>query len=381
MAVHDLLVVAGEASGDLHGGRLLAELRALEPETRAFGMGGAELRAAGLETLADSREIAVVGLSEALKIVPRAREIFRALLAECDRRRPSTALLIDSPEFNLRLARQLKARGVRVVYYVSPQVWAWRKGRVRTIAKVVDRMLVLFPFEVDFYRGHRVDVVHVGHPLVDEVPVLEQAWDRPRAAGEAYRVALLPGSRKSEIAALLPAMLGAARILSQTLPIEVTLIQAPTLADAIVDAHLASAGVPVRRVRENRFPVIANSHLALCASGTVTLEVGLLGTPMLVAYRLSGFTYRLARWLVKLPHFSLVNLVLGRGAVPELLQDQASPEGLAAVAQGLLTDSERASTMRRALSELRPRLGEPGASRRAAEQVAEVLRAARRAAA
>ena len=381
MSVHDLLVVAGEASGDLHGGRLLAELRALEPETRAFGMGGAELRAAGLETLADSREIAVVGLSEALKIVPRAREIFRALLAECDRRRPATALLIDSPEFNLRLARQLKARGVRVVYYVSPQVWAWRKGRVRTIAKVVDRMLVLFPFEVGFYRGHQVEVEHVGHPLVDEVPVLEQAWDHPRSPDEPFRIALLPGSRKSEIAALLPAMLGAARLLSERLPVEVTLVQAPTLADAVVDPHLAQAGVPVRRVRSDRFPVIAASHLALCASGTVTLEVGLLGTPMLVAYRLSAITYRMARWLVKLPHFSLVNLVLERGAVPELLQDEASPEGLAAVAESLLGDPARIAAMRRALAELRPRLGEPGASRRAAEQVADVLRAARRAAA
>ncbi len=381
MAVHDLLVVAGEASGDLHGGRLLAELRALEPEVRAFGMGGAELRAAGLETLADSREIAVVGLSEVLKILPRARQIFRSLLAECDRRRPSTAVLIDSPEFNLRLARELKARGVRVVYYVSPQVWAWRKGRVRAIARVVDRMLVLFPFEVDFYRGHQVEVVHVGHPLVDEVPALPQAWERPRAPDDPFRIALLPGSRKSEIAALLPSMLGAARLLAQQLPVEITLVQAPTLADAVVEPYLRSAGVPVRRLRTDRFPTIASSHLALCASGTATLEVGLLGTPMVVAYRLSGITYRLARWLVKLPHFSLVNLVLGRGAVPELLQAEASPEGLAAVAHALLTDPERVAAMRRDLGELRGRLGKPGASRRAAEQVADVLRAARRAAA
>lgn len=379
MGTRDLLVVAGEASGDLHGGRLLRELAALVPGLQAFGMGGAELRGAGLEALADSREIAVVGLSEALRVLPRARQIFRQLLDECARRRPAAALLIDSPEFNLRLARALKKRGVRVVYYVSPQVWAWRRGRVRTIAEVVDRMLVLFPFEVDFYRGHAVAVAHVGHPLVDEVPSLPQAWDAdppPGGPGAPFRVVLLPGSRRSEIAALLPSMLGAARLLRERLPIEVTLVQAPTLADAAIDPHLEAAGLPARRVRADRFREIAASHLALCASGTATLEVALLGTPLIVAYRLSAFSYRLARWLVRLPHFSLVNLVLGRPVVPELLQHAAGPRGIADAAEALLRDPNRVAEMRRGLAELRARLGEPGASRRAAEQLAEVLRAA-----
>lgn len=373
MGGHDLLLVAGEASGDMHGARLLVELRRLAPQLAAFGMGGEQLRAAGLDAVADSREIAVVGLAEALKVVPRARQLFRLLLAECERRKPAAALLIDSPEFNLRLAKALKARGIPVIYYVSPQVWAWRRGRVRTIARVVDRMLVLFPFEVDFYRGHDVVVSHVGHPLVDEVPALPQAWDTPRQDGEPYRLLLLPGSRRNEVESLLPAMLGAARLLAGRLPVTCTLLQAPTVPDALLDGPLAAAGLPIRRLRDDRFRVIAESHLALCASGTATLEVGLLGTPLVVAYRLHRFSYRLARWLVRLPHFSLVNLVLGRNAVPELLQDQASPEGLAAAAEEILRSAERVAVMRAALAELRPRLGASGASARAAQQVAEVM--------
>lgn len=380
MGGHDLLVVAGEASGDLHGGRLLAELRRIDPEVAAFGMGGAELRAAGLHAVAESRDIAVVGLTEVLKVLPRARAIFRRLLEECDRRRPAAALLIDSPEFNLRLARSLKARGIPVVYYVSPQVWAWRKGRVRTIAEVVDTMLVLFPFEVDFYRGHDVRVEHVGHPLVDEVPQLPQAWDGALAPGEPFRIALLPGSRRTELLALLPTMLAAAKLLRARLPVEFTLIEAPTVAEEWLAGPLRDAGVPVRRARSDRFAEIARSHLALCASGTATLEVGLLGTPIVVVYKLSAFSYRLARLLVRLPHFSLVNLVLGRGVVPELLQHDASPAGVAATAAALLGDPQRIAAMRRDLAELRPRLGASGASLRAAEQVADVLRRGERAA-
>ena len=176
----DLLVVAGEASGDLHGARLLTSLREMAPGLSAFGLGSQELRAAGMEPIANSAEISVVGITEVVRILPRAREIFRALLAEVDRRGARTALLIDFPDFNLRLAKALKSRGVRVLYYISPQVWAWRRGRVRTISRVVDAMYVILPFEVDFYRRHGVEAIEVGHPLVDEVPQLEQTWNRVR---------------------------------------------------------------------------------------------------------------------------------------------------------------------------------------------------------
>jgi len=370
-----LLVVAGEASGDLHAARLLAELRRLVPDVEPFGLGGDELAAAGLERIADSSEISVVGITEAFKVLRRAREIFAELLAEVDRRRPLAAVLVDFPDFNLRLARELAGRGVRVVYYISPQVWAWRRGRVRTIARTVDKMLVVFPFEVDFYAGHDVEVTHVGHPLVDEVPELPHVWDRgdPAERGEPYRIALLPGSRESEIEANLPLMLEAARRLAERLPVFVRLIRAPTIPAERLEEAIALSGLPVRISDRDRYEAIADTHLALCASGTATLEVGLLGTPLVVVYRLSRGTYLAGRALVRLPHVSLVNLVLGHDVIPELVQVRADPERVAETAAAVLRDPARVAAMRRDLAGLRPRLGERGASARGAREVAEWL--------
>jgi lipid-A-disaccharide synthase len=369
-----LLLVAGEASGDLHGARLLTELRRRYPGLSAFGLGGDELAAAGLDAVAHSGEVAVVGIVEVLKVLPRARRVFADLLAEVDRRRPDVAVLVDFPEFNLRLAKELKARGVPVVYYVSPQVWAWRRGRVHQIAQRVDRMLVLFPFEADFYRDAGVEVVHVGHPLVDEVPQLPHVWDQ--GPPQRFRLALLPGSRPSEVEALLPTMLAAAGRLAAGLDVSIFVQRAPTVPAAMVEEAVAASGLDIEVESSERFEHLASSHLALCASGTATLEVGLLGTPLIVLYRLRFWTYLLGLLLVRLPHISLVNLVLGREVVPELLQRGAHPERVAAEARALLTDAERIATMRRGLAELRQRLGEGGASRRAAEQVASLLGAA-----
>jgi lipid-A-disaccharide synthase len=376
MRPQELLVVAGEASGDLHGARLVSELHRLIPGLSVFGLGGDELRAAGLDPVAHSAEISVVGITEVLRILKRAREVFAALLVEVDRRRPAAAVLIDFPDFNLRLAKELKKRGVPVVYYISPQVWAWRRGRVKTIAQVVDRMLVLFPFEVDFYRRFGVDVVHVGHPLVDEVPQLPSAWERGEPSREPYRVALLPGSRVSEVVALLPVMLKAVRRLAEDLPVEARLIRAATIPQEMLEEEIELSGLPVRIISENRFAAIADSHLALCASGTATLEVGLLGTPMVMLYRLGRWTYLVAKLLVHLPYVSLVNLVLGRKVVPELVQGAASPERIALEAEQLLLDERERDDMRAALAEVRGRLGSGGASRRAAAEIAELLRKA-----
>ena len=374
----ELLVVAGEASGDLHGARLISALRRRVPGLATFGLGGDEMAAAGLQAVAHSSEISVVGLTEALKVLPRARRVFARLLREVDHRRPALAVLIDSPEFNLRLARELKRRGLEVAYYISPQVWAWRRGRIKTIGRLVDRMLVFFPFEVDLYRGYGVDVVHVGHPLVDEVPELPQAWDRGAPLAEPYRVALLPGSRVSEIEALLPTLLAAVRRLSGMLPVEAHIVRAPAIPRELLEEHVELSGLPVAIVSEDRFAAIADSHLALCASGTATLEVGLLGTPMVMVYRLASWTYVFARLMVRLPDVSLVNLVLGRRIVPELIQGDANPERIAVEAARLLTEEAAREEMRHALGELRGRLGEGGASGRAAAEIAAMLAEAAR---
>jgi lipid-A-disaccharide synthase len=243
---------------------------------------------------------------------------------------------------------------------------------VRHIARNVDRMLVLFPFEVEFYRRWGVEVEHVGHPLVDEVPVMPQAWDRDR--GEARRLALLPGSRRSEIASLLPLMLATASLLRQDRPdCQVRLILAPTLSLEDVAPLLSVTDLPVEVISSDRHRHIADSHLALCASGTATLEVGLLGTPLIVLYRLGRITSLLARLLVRVPHIGLVNLVLGEEVAPELVQGRARPEHVAAAASHLLADPAAIAGMRAKLSGLRPALGESGASRRAASAVLQVL--------
>ncbi len=376
MGANDLLIVAGEASGDLHGGRLLAELAKLIPEVKAFGLGGDELVAAGLDPVAHSSEISVVGITEALKILRRARQIFHQLLAEADRRQARWAVLIDSPDFNLRLAKALKSRGVRVVYYISPQVWAWRRRRVHTIRKVVDKMLVVFPFEEDFYRRYDVAAKFVGHPLIDEVPRLPQVWDSVEGATPQgpFHVALLPGSRNSEIERILPPLLAAARLLADELPVRLSLIRAPTIPPWRLEAPLA--GVEVEVVSENRFGALASCHLALCAAGTATVEVGLIGTPMIVVYKISRWTYAMARLLAHTTYASMVNLLLEREAVPELIQHDAEPENICREAVRLLTDSARIHAMRADLGRLRERLGEPGASGRAAGEVERSLRQA-----
>jgi lipid-A-disaccharide synthase len=374
MGEPQVLLVAGEASGDLHAARLLTEMRRRAPAVGAFGLGGDELRAAGMETLWDSSEIAVVGITEVLSVLPRARRIFRGLLAAAAERGTRCAVLVDSPEFNLRLAAALKRRGVRVVYYVSPQVWAWRRRRIRTMRRVVDRMLVFFPFEEEFYRRHGVDVVHVGHPLVDEVPSVEHVWDGPPpevGAVRRLRVALLPGSRPSEVESLAPVFLEASRLLARRLAVDFVWIKAPGLDRRRVEELMQRHGVTLEIVETDRLAELARCHLALCASGTATLEVGLVGTPMIVAYRVGLWSSLVARLMVRLPHFSLVNLVSGERVVPELFQREATAKRIADRAEALVRDPEAIERMRLSLARLRDRLGETGASGRAAAAVLE----------
>lgn len=376
-----VLISAGEASGDRHAAGLMeaaARLAGDRGRIRFFGLGGDAMAAAGLEPVAHSDEVAVVGIAEVVRELPRIRRVFRKLLLATETRRPSLAVLVDFPDFNLRLARRLRRRGIPVLYYVSPQVWAWRRRRVRTIARLVDRMLVLFPFEVDVYRGHELHVDHVGHPLVDDVPELESAWDRQEGVPEQPELALLPGSRNSEVRRILPPMLRAASALVGTAEgdCRVRLILAPTVDPELVRRLIASGPLgedELDVVRADRFAAVAGSHLALCASGTATLEVGLLGTPMIVVYRVSPLTYAIGRLLVDLPFVSLVNLVLGRQVVPELLQAEADHERMVAVASRLLGRRSRIDAMRGALAELRPALGESGASERAASCLLEEL--------
>ncbi len=373
----EILIVAGEASADLHAARALIELRKLRPGLRAFGVGGPALRAAGLETLYPAEEISVMGLVEVLPRIPRILSILGGLARAAQARRPKVALLVDLPDFNLRLAAKLKVLDVKVVYYISPTIWAWRKGRARQIARVVDRMLCILPFEPEAYRGTGVRARFVGHPFAERpLPAPAAAYrDALGLARDRTTIAIVPGSRRGEVARLLPPMLDAAERLRANHPdAQFVLPVAPTLDRALLAPYLAAhAALEVRLVDGRTADAVGASDAALVKSGTSTLEAGLMHRPMVVAYRLSWLSYLIGKLLVKLTHFSLVNLLVGREVVPELLQGQATGERLAAALERVLADGPARDAQLAGLLEVRATLGEPGAPERVAREVAEML--------
>ena len=370
-----LLICSGETSGDLYAAELVRELRPMVPGLDVFGLGGDRLAAEGAHLIAHARDLAVVGLWEVVTHLRRIRRVFHRVLDEVDRARPQAAVLIDYPDFNLRLARQLHARGVPVVYYVSPQVWAWRRGRIRAIRETVARMLVIFPFEEALYREAGVPVSFVGHPLVDLVRREPDVAGVRRSLGlDPGRpvVALLPGSRAQEIAHHLSRLAGTVRLLQQRRPeLQFVLALAPSLDAAGVAAGLD--GLPVRIASGRTHAVLSACDAAVVASGTATVEAALLGAPMVVVYHVSPVTYALGRRLVDVPHFAMVNLIAQRRLVPEIIQREFTPDRVAAEVVSLLDDAGRRQDMLAGLAEVRQRLGQPGASARAAQKVREAL--------
>jgi lipid-A-disaccharide synthase len=366
-------VVAGEASGDLHASEVIHELKKLAP-LETFGIGGDLLAAEGMTLLHHASEMGIVGLFNVLRHLPMFRRVFNELMATIERERPDVVFLVDYPDFNLRVAKRCKELGLRVVYYISPQLWAWRKGRVRHIARYVDRMVVIFPFEEDFYRSHNVPVTYVGHPLVEQ---LGDVVKPPREAG-VLRIALLPGSRRMEVQSLLPPMLDAVAILrrSESRRVEATVIQAPTITREALQRIVDEKGVDVVIVPNDRGEAVAAADVSLSSSGTATLESAVLGTPVVVMYRLSRATYVLAKKLVRLPHFSLVNIVAGRRVVPELIQHDVNGERIAAEVRKLVAPGHYEEVCA-ALADVRAKLGQPGAAARVAEEIHKMQVAAR----
>jgi lipid-A-disaccharide synthase len=373
-----VLIVAGEASADLHAARALEELRRLRPGVRAFGVGGRRLREAGLEVLAPAEDISVMGLAEVLPRIPRILGILRALARAAAERRPKAALLVDLPDFNLRLAAKLKKLGIPVVYYVSPTIWAWRRGRSKKIARVVDRMLCILPFEERFYEGTGVSARFVGHPFAEKPPPAPPEAYRAELGLPASRttVAMVPGSRPAELSRILPAMLEAAERIRAVHPdAQFVVPVAPTLPREALEPYLARhPGLAVTLVDGRTEAVVGASDAALVKSGTATLETAVMLRPMVVVYKLSWLTYLVGRLLVRIAHFALVNILAGRGVVPELLQRDASPERMAAEIERLLGDRAAREAQLSGLREVRATLGEPGAPRRVAEEVAGVMR-------
>jgi lipid-A-disaccharide synthase len=373
----EILIVAGEASADLHAARVLEELRRLRPGLTAFGVGGPRLRAAGLEALYPAEEISVMGLVEVLPRIPRILSILRGLRRAAEARRPKVALLVDLPDFNLRLAARLKAQGVKVVYYISPTIWAWRRGRARHIARVVERMLCILPFEPAAYQGTGVRASFVGHPFAERPEPEAPAHYRAALGLDQGRttVALVPGSRRSEVNRLFPPMLEAAERIRAVHPdAQFVVPVAATLPRHLVAAHLAAhATLDVTLVDGRTDEAVGASDAALVKSGTSTLEAGLMLRPLVVVYKFSWLSYLVARLLVRLTFFSLVNLLVGRRVVPELLQGGASAEAMADEVLAVLPEGPARRAQLDGLRQVRASLGEPGAPERVARQIAEVL--------
>lgn len=372
-----ILIVAGEASGDLHGAALAQELRLLRPDLILEGMGGERMQEAGVVLACHAASVSVVGVWEVVKRfgdVAKAFLTLRRILLETP---PDLLILIDYPDFNLLLARVAGRMKVPVLYFIGPQVWAWRRGRLRTMRRLVEKVLLIFPFEEELYREAGIDATFIGHPLLDrlrDVPPREEAVKTLELDGKGPLIGLLPGSRLEELRRHLPVMLRAAEGISISLP-EVRFIVA--LADPLpfqeAEAIIQDFKSPIPLVKEKTYEVMQASNLLVVASGTATLEAALLETPMIIIYRLSPFSFLLGRFLIRVPFIGMTNLVAGKRIVPELIQHEAKPARIASLAIELLASPGRLQRIRTDLGEVRARLGDPGAAERAAREVLKVL--------
>jgi len=375
------MIVTGEVSGDLHGAKLINAVKALAPDTGFFGVGGSNMAAAGCEILIPGEELAVMGIVEILGHFPLIWRSFQRLKKiMTGSRRPDALVLIDFPEFNLRLARQAKAAGIPVLYYVSPQVWAWRRGRVRKIAEVVDSLAAIFPFEPELYRGHDILVKYVGHPLLDEFNRLDAGPPdlclRLGIPENGKVVGIFPGSRRNELRYMLTTLVASAQHMLERQPDLHFLVP---IADGLSQQEISSqfpADFPVSFIEPGSatiYEVAGSCDAVLSVSGTVTLQVALVGTPMAILYKMSPITFAIGKRLVRVDHIGLPNIVAGRRVVPELIQDEASPERLSAEILRILDDADYAAKMRDGLSTVQARLGSPGCSDRVAGMLFELL--------
>lgn len=376
-----IMIVTGEASGDLHGSNLVRAMLLKDQDLQFYGMGGPELASLGVEILYDAAKVSVVGALEVfahLKDILLAQRTLRRRLKEDP---PDLLILIDLPDFNLMLAKVAKKLGIPVFYYISPQIWAWRSGRVKTIKARVDKIGVILPFEEEFYHSHGVSADYVGHPLLDSVKTKlkrEEFFQLHNIAKEAQCIGLLPGSRKREVSSLLPIFLAAAVQLEEksSRPLVFLIPKASTI--ELTD--LRSAGIDhygnrldIRVIEDNRYDMMASCDAVVTASGTVTLELAILGVPMVVTYRLAPLTYHLGKLLIKIDFFSLVNLIAGYEAVPELLQDEVTSDRVAKELQAILLPSDSRQKMIDDLGLVNTKLGERGASKKAASVALQML--------
>ena len=377
MPAQTVFIVAGEASGDMHASRLARELLKLNPELKLEGMGGENMRRAGVDILIDNAELAVVGLVEVLANYRTIKAALEKIKKHIQQSKPDLLILVDYQEFNQKLAAFAKSIGIKVLFYIGPQVWAWRPKRVYKMGQIVDQMAVIFPFEVDLYRDANVPVEFTGHPLVDEV-VNDKTPSQARELldlGQQQTVGLFPGSRKGEVKRLMPIMLKTAKILQAKDPaIQFVLPLAESLDEAILDPYLFEImDLNINVVSGQAYDVMQACDAIITASGTATLEIALMGIPMAIVYRISPISYSILRFIVKLDYIGLANIVAGKGIVKEFLQRKAKPKLIAAEIQRILTDSDYNTTIRNELSQVRNKLGDKGGSVHIAQLANDML--------
>jgi lipid-A-disaccharide synthase len=362
------MIIAGEASGDMHGAALAKAIFNDDSESILFGIGGDAMRTEGVRTFVDARELAVVGITEVIAKLPTIYRAMGAVKMALQELKPELLILIDFPDFNFRAAAAAKKLGVPVLYYISPQIWAWRQDRVKKIKRLVDHMAVIFPFEASFYREHQVPATFVGHPLLDRFFSMENQL--PVASVDQQVIGLLPGSREKEVKTLLPIMLQAARLIgkrfqeakflvSRSMSVEKNL-----LAD-IVEMH--ASGLDIQVIEGNLDRLVKQCRLLVAASGTVTLEAALHGVPLVIVYKVSPLSYWLGKRLIKVKHIGIVNLIVEKELLPELIQDKANPAAIAEKVADLLNDKEKLNRIKNELSGVRNLLGGAGASQRVAK--------------
>jgi lipid-A-disaccharide synthase len=372
-----IMIVAGEASGDMHGANLVREMLKIDPSLDFYGIGGNKLREEGVTLLANASDMAVVGLTEVVSKLGSILKIMGIMKRSMDERRPDLVILIDYPDFNIPLAKAAKKRGIKVFYYISPQVWAWRKGRIGQIKKTVNRMAVILPFEVDTYGREGFEVNYVGHPLLDMVKLNYSKQESRKKFGLAENkitIGILPGSRLSEIGKLMPELLRAAEILAQKMPdIQFVLPLADTLEEKIITEIISRFNIEVKIISGHTYDVISCADLALVASGTATLETALLGVPMIIVYKISLISYVIGRLFVHVKNIGLVNIIAGKTIVPELIQGDACGKRIAMEALAILTNEERKQEMIKELVAIRAKLGDPGAAIRAAQIACDMV--------
>jgi lipid-A-disaccharide synthase len=358
----NILIIAGEASGDRHAARLVAAIRRKRPDAAFWGIGGGLLRAAGVETIVDAAEMNVVGFVEVVKRYRFFRGVFNRIVSLVHQRRPSFAILVDYPGFNLRLAEALHAEGVRVIYYIAPQVWAWKEGRVKKLRKYVDDLIVAFPFEVEYFRRHRIEPHFFGHPLVDQVDELVRGGKPQRDNGDIPVIAYLPGSRPEEIERHMPVLCDVMIDLGESYRHVIPL--ATTIPWELLDRFRAR--VPFEIVG-SAFEALAGANAALVKSGTSTIDATLLDVPFAVFYRTSALSYQIARRLISVPYIAMTNVLAGRAVVREFVQDDLRADLLARELRSLIADADHRNEVLAGLAHVRELLGAPGATERVSE--------------